>query len=147
MINIRLATENDYKGIFELNSFAFGYYYPQEKTAERLKNILGRDTDRIWVACEDNLIVGYIHGADYECTYSDSLKNVMAIAVDERFRGKGIGRELLTALEKWAEESGCVGVRLVSGFNREVAHGFYCHCGYVLKKDQKNFVKIFERME
>lgn len=143
MINIRLASENDYEGIFQLNNNAFGYYYPVEKTFERLKCVLSRDTDRIWVACEDGLIVGYIHGADYECTYSDSLKNVMAIAVDERYRGLGIGRQLLTTLEKWAKESGCEGVRLVSGFNREKAHQFYYHCGYTCRKDQKNFVKLF----
>lgn len=77
MVEIRQATEKDAHYICELNESAFGYHYPEEKTEERLRYILSRKTDRIWVACNDGLIVGYIHAADYECTYSDSLKNIM----------------------------------------------------------------------
>jgi len=144
MIQIRLAVESDFQRIYELNRDSLGYEYPIEKTRERLKYILTRNTDRIWVACVDDLVVGYIHGADYECTYSDTLKNIMAIAVDERYRRNGIGRRLLENLEDWAMESGCIGVRLVSGYNREQAHQFYSRCGYVFRKNQKNFIKLFK---
>jgi len=122
----------------------YGYDYPKEKTEIRLKFILSRSTDKLFVACEGKEVVGYIHGSDYECTYSDSLKNIMAIAVDEKYRGKGIGKLLLESLEKWAVDDGCIGVRLVSGMNREKAHEFYLHCGYNLRKEQKNFIKIFK---
>ena len=145
MLKIRPATEKDSHYICEINKYAFGYEYPEEKTKERLKYIINRQSDKIWVACEGDLVVGYIHGTDYECTYSDSLKNIMAIAVDEKYRGRGIGKQLLMTVEQWAKNDNCAGVRLVSGYNREKAHQFYNNCGYTHRKDQKNFVKIFTK--
>lgn len=140
---IRDCAADDYKRIYEINKHAFGYDYPLEKTKTRLVEILQRPTDQIFVACVEDKVVGYIHGSDYECTYSDSLKNIMAIAVDEQYRGQGIGKALLSAVEDWAKESCCCGVRLVSGFDRTKAHEFYLHCGYSLRKQQKNFNKLF----
>ncbi|HHU71135.1 MAG TPA: GNAT family N-acetyltransferase [Clostridiales bacterium] len=142
---IRECLDRDYKDIYRLNLNAFGYDYDIEKTKIRLNKIINRTTDRIYVACIDNKVVGYIHGSDYECTYSESLKNIMAIAVDENYRGKGIGRALLSAIENWAKETNCCGVRLVSGFNRAEAHKFYLCCGYTVRKDQKNFIKYFDK--
>ncbi|HHX12862.1 MAG TPA: GNAT family N-acetyltransferase [Clostridiales bacterium] len=144
-MEIRECLSSDYKDIYQLNKKAFGYEYDIEKTKSRLNEIINRETDKIYVASIDNKVVGYIHGSDYECTYSDPLKNIMAIAVDEDYRGKGIGRTLLNAIENWAKESDCSGVRLVSGFNRVEAHRFYLHCGYNDRKDQKNFIKYFNR--
>lgn len=142
-MEIRECLVSDYKDIYLLNKNAFGYEYDLVKTKSRLYDILGRTTNKIYVACIDKKVVGYIHGSDYECTYSDSLKNIMAIAVDEEYQGRGIGRALLHAIESWAKEFNCCGVRLVSGFNRTGAHEFYSRCGYSLRKDQKNFIKYF----
>lgn len=144
MIKIRKVMEDDAERIYEINKFSFGYDYPREKTKERLKHIMKRETDKIFVACDKDLVIGYIHGSDYECTYADSLKNIMAIAVDEKYRGLGVGKKLLFTIEQWAKENNCTGVRLVSGYNREEAHQFYLRCGYSLRKEQKNFIKIFE---
>ena len=143
-MEIRECLVTDYEDIYQLNKNAFGYEYDLEKTKSRLRNILKRSTDKIFVACVDKKVVGYIHGSDYECSYSDSLKNIMAIAVYEDYRGRGAGKALLNAIENWAKESNCCGVRLVSGFNRIEAHKFYLHCGYSLRKEQKNFIKKFD---
>lgn len=141
---IRECKLSDYIRIYELNKNAFGYEYPFDQTKARISKILPRPTDKLYVACFDEKVVGYIHGSDYECTYSDSLKNILAIAVDEEYRGKGIGKALLCAVEDWAKKDGCCGVRLVSGFNRMGAHEFYLHCGYIERKQQKNFIKYFK---
>jgi len=142
MIIIRDAVCEDAQRICEINKLSFGYDYPQEKTEARIKYILSRNTDKLFVACDDNKVIGYIHGCDYECTYSDSMKDIMAIAIEEQCRGKGVGRLLIETLENWAIQDGSIGVRLVSGMNREKAHEFYLHCGYSLRKVQKNFIKI-----
>ena len=143
MITIRECRISDYVKIYELNKNAFGYEYPLSKTRERLLGILKRPTDKLFVACIEEKVAGYIHGSDYECTYSESLKNIIAIAVDEEYRCMGIGRKLIEEVEKWAKECGCCGVRLVSGFDRTDAHEFYLHCGYKNRKQQKNFIKFF----
>ena len=142
-ITIRAAKPTDVLRIREINRDSLGYDFPLDKTLARLSHIIASGNDKIFVACHDDEVVGYIHGSAYECTYCDSLKNILAIAVDKAYQNKGVGRILLAALEGWARQDGSIGVRLVSGFNRQDAHQFYLHCGYTHRKDQKNFIKTF----
>ncbi|MCE5343984.1 MAG: GNAT family N-acetyltransferase, partial [Eubacteriales bacterium] len=102
-----------------------------------------RETDRLYVACreEDGFVGGFLLAADYETIHNGSQKNILSLAVDGASRGLGLGRMLLNAVEEWARASGCTGVRLVSGFDRVNAHQFYLHCGYRMRKEEKNFVK------
>jgi GNAT superfamily N-acetyltransferase len=142
-IRIREARMDDCGRICELNRTALGYDYPEDMTCKRLGFILQRPTERVFVAEYEGGVAGYVHACDYECIYMDSLKNILAIAVDERYRGFGIGKKLLGAAEAWADKSGCAGVRLVSSMSRTGAHEFYKRCGYTLRKEQKNFIKLF----
>ena len=143
MFFVRLANTDDSKRISVINKSEFGYEYPVDKTTQRIGEIIGKSSDRIYVVCEDEFVVGYVHASNYEGTYFDPQKNILAIAVDSTYQGKGLGRMLLDAVEGWAKEENCAGVRLVSGLNREEAHMFYEHCGYKLRKVQKNYIKIF----
>ncbi|MCL1819794.1 MAG: GNAT family N-acetyltransferase [Oscillospiraceae bacterium] len=140
---VRAATENDYAAIQKVNLGAFGYDFSKEKTAERLSEILRKPNDKVFVVDFGGITVGYIHGSDYDCTYSPPLKNILALGVLPEFQGQGLGRMLVDALEQWARDDGCAGVRLVSGFNRADAHKFYLSLGYTDRKDQKNFIKMF----
>lgn len=47
----------------------------------------------------------------------------MAIAVDEKYQGRGIGKQLLMTVEQWTKDDNCAGVRLVSSFSRESMDG------------------------
>lgn len=142
-MNIREAKIDDYVSIQKLNRNGLGYDYPVEKTKEKLQIVLALPSDKIFVAECDNSIIGYIHLEGYECTYCDSIKNILGIVVEENYRQKGVGRALIRQAEKWAKESGSIGIRLTSGFSRTIAHEFYQSCGYRYKKDQKNFFKLF----
>lgn len=141
--HVRSATVDDFEAIYTLNRDGFGYDFAPEETRARLQYILEKTDNIILVAILGGAVVGYIHAADYECTYAYSLKNILSLVVDEKSQGKGIGRVLLQAVEEWARETGAAGVRLVSGFNREKAHHFYLACGYRIRKDQRNFIKLF----
>lgn len=140
---IRPAQPGDANALYRVNRDALGYDYPLEQTRERLNAVLEAGRDRVFVAELDGELVGYIHCADYDCIYQHSLKNILALAVLEQVRGEGVGKALLTTAENWARECGSKGVRLVSGFNRMGAHGFYLACGYTDRKNQKNFIKYF----
>lgn len=142
-LEIRLAVPDDADDIYRINRDSLGYDFPLELTRERLAAVLASDANRIYVASVKHQVAGYIHAADYDCTYSGSLKNILALAVVPARQGQGIGRVLLAAVENWACQCGCCGVRLVSSFSRTGAHQFYLRCGYVNRKDQKNFVKLF----
>ena len=140
---IRPAQSRDADALYRINLDALGYDFPLELTRERLSTVLATGRDRLFVAELNGDIVGYIHCADYDCIYQPPLKNILALAVMEKVRGRGVGKLLLTAAEDWARECGCKGVRLVSGFNRMGALGFYLACGYTDRKNQKNFIKYF----
>lgn len=75
--------------------------------------------------------------------YYDSLMNILGFVVKEERRGTGIGHKLITELENIAIENGFIGIRLTSGSSRIDAHKFYERHGYINKKEQKNFSKIF----
>lgn len=139
---IREAGEADAEGICRLNRDGLGYDYPPEKTAEKLKLLLQSEKDKIFVAEVEGRLAGYVHACDYDTLYMPHFKDIMGIAVLREHRRKGIGRALLTAVENWAEEMGAEGVRLVSGETRTEAHEFYQLCGYVSRKNQKNFHKL-----
>ncbi len=140
---IRSCLPSDYEKIHKLNKNGLGYDFPVELTKERLSLILTYPNNRIFVALIGGEVIGYIHAADYDCTYSEPVKNILAIVVDEAYRGRGIGKTLLCAAEDWAKECGCCGVRLVSSEFRTDAHAFYLRCGYTDRKMQKNFLKLF----
>lgn len=140
---IRQCEISDTKAIYDLNVCEMGYDYKEEKTKEKLKELLESDKDKILVALIDNIIVGYVHANNHDVIYAPHMKNIMGIAVSSNVKKQGIGRALLKAIEEWAQESGACGIRIVSGATRTGAHEFYRHCGYEGGKQQINFKKIF----
>jgi len=140
---VRQATDTDAERINIINRSALGYDYPLGKTQHQLELVLKRPTDRVFVVCDDadGTVTGFLHAADYETIHSGSMKNIISLAIEDKYRGFGLGRLLLNAVETWASVDGCEAVRLVSSFSRVEAHAFYLHCGYQLRKEQKNFIK------
>ncbi|NOT48628.1 MAG: GNAT family N-acetyltransferase [Acidobacteria bacterium] len=55
---------------------------------------------------------------------------VESVRVDEQFRGKGIGREMMLWAIEWAKEKTCVSMQLTSHISRERAHRFYEDLGF-----------------
>ncbi|MDE7326962.1 MAG: GNAT family N-acetyltransferase [Lachnospiraceae bacterium] len=143
MYQIRECKAEDSGFIYELNRDWMGYDYPPDKTREKLCELMARRENKILVAEESGRVVGYIHAASYDTTYSPHMKNIMGIAVSSGFQRQGIGRALLAHVEEWARQDGAAGVRLVSGSARTGAHVFYQSCGYEGDKMQLNLKKIF----
>lgn len=142
-VDVRKIKITDYNEIYSLNQ-ELGYMYPLEKVKDRISYITEYTKDIIFVAEQDNEVIGYIHGSPYELLYSDSLINILGFVVKEKYRSNGVGSVLISSLENWAKENGYSGVRLVSGADRLNAHRFYQKHGYINRKNQKNFIKVFE---
>lgn len=142
-IVIRKLKQEDCTRIQEINKTSLGYEFDLGSTKKQLQRIIETTNDQIFVAEIEQQVVGYIHVASYECTYCDSLKNIMALAVACDYQGYGIGKRLLQEAEAWAIKEGSVGIRLVSSEKRLEAHKFYLRCGYSQRKTQKNFIKYF----
>jgi GNAT superfamily N-acetyltransferase len=97
--------------------------------------------EAVFVAEEESQLLGFIHVERYEVLYFESMANILGLAVKKDFQKQGLGKALLLAAEKWAQENGIHLMRLNSGINRIDAHGFYEHLGYVSEKEQKRFLK------
>lgn len=142
-MKIRRATELDIRGIFRLNQ-AFGYEYPLEATAEKLRAAVSDPGQCVLVAEEaDGVLSGYIHLEDYDTLYFPHMKNILGLIVLPEYRRHGIARKLLTAADAWAKDTGAAGIRLDSGAERAPAHACYCKAGYTERKLHKNFRKLF----
>lgn len=55
---------------------------------------------------------------------------VTALVVDPAARGRGVGRALMDAAERWAVARGCVLMEVTSNRRRTDAHAFYERLGY-----------------
>ncbi len=140
-IVIRKCVLNDCAAIRALNTHEMGYSYTEEQTKAQLAAVLKDSSNAIFVAVNDDKVIGYIHGAKYNLLYADPMVNLLGIAVSEQFKKQGVGSALLKTLEAWALENGIYSIRLNSGEERTSAHEFYKKCGYVLNKSQLNFKK------
>ena len=79
---------------------------------------------------------GEVIGA-FQLTYTPSLSfqgskraTVESVRVDARYRGKGIGREMMLWAMERAREKGCVSMQLTSHADRKDAHRFYENLGF-----------------
>jgi GNAT superfamily N-acetyltransferase len=58
-----------------------------------------------------------------------SVAYITALITTKPWRGHGIGRLLVSAAFRWAEERGCVRLSVTSAEHRADAHAFYPRCG------------------
>ncbi len=141
---IRITVPEDAGRICEINKNSLGYDFSVGKTAEQIKRINKDEKTLLLSATDDeNRAVGYIEAQVYDTPYAETYVNIMALAVDGKFQGKGLGKKLLSAAEDWGKSKGAVGIRLESSTYRTEAHKFYEACGYECAKEHKNFKKIF----
>lgn len=116
--------------------------YP-ELTLEDTKQNLKRYQDphyRILVAEIDEHVAGFISlHAFYLMHWKEKIGRITAFCVEEGFRSKGLGRQLLHAGEAWFLREGCVKFEVTSNARRIRAHQFYLGLGYA--EDSRRFVK------
>lgn len=142
MINIRSASSDDAQAIAEISSKELRY----DCTAGLVKKKLeGLDSEReaVFAAEGDNGVIGFIHVEKYDTLYSETLANILGLAVRADCQKKGAGKALIEAAEDWARKKCAAGVRLSSGGARTGAHCFYRAVGYNSEKQQIRFLKDF----
>ena len=139
---IRKANINDSAAIAEISSCDLGYDCTAEFVEKKLEQ-LNSSREAVFVAECNDKVIGYIHVEKYDTLYSETLANILGLAVKAESRRNGAGSMLLDAAEGWAKDIGAVGVRLNSGGTRLGAHEFYCSRGYNSEKQQIRFIKSF----
>ena len=81
---------------------------------------------------EDDIACGcVIYNIHYHLHFSHKTAEIVNLVVDKKVRDRGIGKELLTAVERIAADSGCVCIEVASGKYRKDAHRFYYREGFM----------------
>jgi len=137
----RAATPADAESVAAL-SCQLGYPSLPQAVHQRLERIQRDDNRAVYVAeLAGGGVVGWIEVFAYELLIAELRAEIEGLIVDERYRGAGIGRQLIGRAEAWAKGRGCKAVYLRSNIIRERAHAFYRNLGYETIKTQLAFEK------
>jgi GNAT superfamily N-acetyltransferase len=108
-----------------------GYPTDAGEMAGRLEALSGKPDYAVFLAETNGRVVGLV-GAfiGYALEFSGAWGRLMGLVVDEPFRGRRIGAELMGRIEGWLRERGATRLTLTSGKQRVDAHRFYRRLGY-----------------
>ena len=112
-----------------------GYPSREVQLAERIAQVQGREEAAAMVAEDAGNVVAWVHVELRRTLVADQHAQVMALVVDERCRGRGIGAALMAEAERWARK------RVAARTTREEARRFYERQGYRLTKTSNWFEK------
>ena len=109
-----------------------GYPTDGDAMTERLAPILSDPHYLTLVAALNGLVVG-VAGATLGRYYEKdgNCARLLVLSVGSTARGRGIGSLLVTAVERWATDSGARDIVVNSALHRAEAHGFYERRGYL----------------
>jgi ribosomal protein S18 acetylase RimI-like enzyme len=140
-IKIRDACLDDSASVADLMS-QLGYATSGEEMKQRLEGIL-RDSDYMtFVAEYRKAVVGVIGIGIYRYYEKNGIYGrLLALVVDEKLKGQGIGAALVDEAEQRLKERGVGLVVVNSGKQRSEAHRFYKRLGY--EETGLRFVKSF----
>lgn len=117
-----------------------GYAADNRKIRKRLSHLKPL-INKIVIAESGRKVVGLIHLQLRVTLMDDRQVEIVSLVVDEAWRGKGVGKRLLTAAQDWAVERGLPKIQLYSNQKRTAAHAFYMNNGYQKIKDSIMLVK------
>lgn len=135
MIRIEPATAHDLDALGGLLQQLFAieadFHFDAAKTARALQQLIddnracvlvAREGDHVIGMCTAQLVISTAEGA-----YSAWVEDVV---VDKEYRGNGIGKQLLDAIEVWAKGQGATRLQLLADMENQPALEFYRHNGW-----------------
>ncbi len=92
----------------------------------------------------DGEVAGFISLHVFDMFHSaGKIGRISAFCVDEKIRGRGLGKQLLKAAEDFLISNGCNKLEVTSNERRIRTHKFYADCGYI--EDSRRFVKYIDK--
>ncbi|MFF3855712.1 GNAT family N-acetyltransferase [Micromonospora sp. NPDC002575] len=127
-VSVRRATSSDAAAVANLASqLAQSFPFSRTRFDASYANLVNTDQARLLLAVDGDAVLGYLIGMDHLTFYANGpVAVVEEILVQPEFRGRGIGRILMSAFERWAVSRNC---RLVTLATRRAAP-FYVALGY-----------------
>ena len=145
MIEIKRIESNDLRDLSLLSEELSGKKTDFETMVKNFEWINKNEDYIVLGANCDGKLVGSLmgiicHDLVGECKPFMVIENVI---VSGNLRGKGIGKKLMTEIERIGKEKNCYYTMFVSGSQRKEAHKFYESLGYKLDEVQ-GFKKYLE---
>jgi GNAT superfamily N-acetyltransferase len=137
-ISIRQIDLSDAEAVTNL-SHQLGYPLPVEQILHNIKAILATNDHDVFVAVHDDRVIGWIGVCQAILLESLPYCEINGLVIDEKYRGKGIGKLLIEKAKQWAKEKGNTKLKLRCNVKRTETHLFYQHLGFKDVKKQTNF--------
>lgn len=130
MVTLRNAEPADAASLATLMT-QLGYPSTPHQIETRLARMLAHYDYTAVVAEAGNEVVALVlvhleHGLEYDATYG----RIMGLVVDEGWRGRGLGKQLMRHMEHWCKAQGADRIVLTSATRRVDSHKFYDAIGY-----------------
>ena len=139
-VKIRSVCLDDSSAIACLMS-QLGYPTSSDEMKERLAAILPDSDYMTFVAEYEEEVVGVIGvGVNRYYEKNGTYGRLLALVVDEKFKGYGTGASLVAEGERWLKEREVSSIVVNSGKQRSDAHRFYERLGY--EETGLRFVKL-----
>lgn len=140
-INIRTASENDYQFIYELSprlAEVAKLAWHSEEVVQIMQdgyiNAVLNDTSvpfTLLIAEDNETSLGFIHVKAHKDEISEEMcAMVTLLAVSPIGQGKGIGKLLMQAAERWTKQQGYRLLHLEVFANNDNGQGFYRNLGF-----------------
>jgi len=139
MLKIRKASAGDAPAIAQLSG-QLGYPVEADVMRERLERFVQLEEQVVFVA-ETTEVVGWIHGAENELLEVGRHAEIWGLVVADGQRGKGVGRQLIDAVEQWTRSRGLDEISVKSNVIRPESHPFYERLGFTRYKTQHAYRK------
>lgn len=136
-MDIRNLQQNDLENLIPLYKEFWDEDSDLLKMKETYKQIVKDPNHIILTAVEKGILIGTISGIVCRSLYGDCSPFLVIedFIITEKYRGKGIGKKLLSAIEEAGKVKGCNQAILVTETNRKDAQRFYESCGFPAGKN------------
>ena len=142
-MKIKLATLNDIGQICSLNHEFWHhnadlqpeYYKETKESGEYPKDVINNENSDIFLAVEEDKIVGLIHVKESQTLPYDSIvqhkyAEVIDLIVTKSYRRKGIGSQLMNVAKEWSKMRNLDYIELFVLSNAKNENLFYEHYGF-----------------
>jgi GNAT superfamily N-acetyltransferase len=129
-MDVRPARDDDAPSVAELLDH-LGYPAPPSDIPARLARLRAKGDADTLVAVVDGRVVGLatVHARDV-LHHAHPVVQLTALVVPPDMRGRGVGRTLVSAVERWAAARGADRLVLTTALHRAEAPAFYERLGF-----------------
>jgi putative acetyltransferase len=139
-IERRLHTDPDFRNLCEELDNEFWVRYPHTQQNFEPYNHVDQSANVV-VAYMENVAVGC---GCFRPTDEEDEIEIKRMYVQPLFRGRGISKLILGALEQWAKEHGCSRSKLETGINQPEAIALYTGMGYLRIANYPPYTEVIE---